>query len=256
MGKSVKRVIALSMLCMLSLVSCGKDNGEQAVRQEDKSDMAFEGFNMEFEGLEGNIISYTVKNEKLYMLTESEAGSGEEQPAKYYSFYLSDSDGKNLQAVPLQNADGDEVVLFCTDESSDIIYMAAHNSDGEQAACLVKIDSGGTELARKDITNIVKDNVVLASGIVSDDKGQVTLACGDKVYFFDGQFEAMGELQAQEGRVIDMALTKNGGIVCVIDELLDSGRLSIKVYMLNAESRQWGDSIDIRTGEEWQGSGC
>lgn len=252
MRKAIKKVIAivLSMLCMFSLVSCGNNNEQQAAPQvEDKSDVTFEGTNMEFEGLEGNIIRYTMKNEKLYMLTESETDSGEEQPAKSYRFYSSDSDGNNLKIVPLENVDGEEVVLFCVDAACNIIYMAVHNNDGKQAVCLVKIDSEGTELERKEITNIVKDNVELVSGIVSDDKEQTVLACNEKVYFFNGQFESLGELQAQEGKVVDMALAKNGEIVCVIDELLNSGQLSIKVYILNTKSKQWGDTIDIRTGE-------
>lgn len=252
----MKRVIAivLPILCTFCLVSCGNNNEEQAVQQaEDKSDVTFEGTNMEFEGLEGNIIRYVMKNEKLYMLTESETDSGEEQHVKSYRFYSSDLDGNNLQIVPLENADGEEAVLFCVDKASNIIYMTVHNNDGKRAVSLVKIDSEGTELGRKDITNIVKDNVGMVSGIVSDDKGQTVLACEEKVYFFDGQFESLGELQAQEGKVVDMALAKNGKVVCVIDELLNSGQLSIKVHMLNTESKQWGENIDIRTGE-YQGT--
>ena len=254
MKNSTRKVISILMLviCILSLTGCGKSEEEvmqQGMMQqemEDKTDVTFEGENIELTGIDGTLCDYTIKNGKLYLLT-SKTVDDEGENAKEYQFYSSDITGNIIELIreqPLAEAD---VVSFCADEAGNLLYIAeALGADGNNTVELIKLDGKGTELARQDITKLVKNDVSLLGGIVSDSTGQAAIACGEKVYFFDGELTKTGEVQTQNGSVVDMALTKNNQIVCVTDEP-NSAVVSIEVYLLDPGSKRWGDMLDIRT---------
>jgi len=241
----MKKIVAIvmSIVCILSFASCGKKEGMQ--QAEDKTDVTFEGKNIEIEGIEGRIVSYTVKNRKLYVLTVCE-GNGEETTSSYH-FYSFNPDGNHAQLISSQSSTEENIVSFCVDAAENMIYLFAGADNEEYEMGLVKIDKKGNELSRHNITEIIKDDTILISGIVSDNHGQIALACGKKVYFFDEQLKGTGEVQTQEGYVVDIALTKNGELVCVTDQL-DSDEVALKVYLLDAQTRKWGDWINIQIG--------
>lgn len=241
----MKKIVAIvmSIVCVLSFASCGKKEGMQ--QAEDRTDVTFEGKNIEIEGIEGRIVSYTVKNRKLYVLTDCE-GSGDETTSSYH-FYSVNPDGNHAQLISSQSSTEENIVSFCVDAAENMIYLFAGADNEEYEVGLVKIDKKGNELSRQNITEMIKDDTILISGIVSDNHGQVALACGKKVYFFDEQLKGTGEVQTQEGYVVDIALTKNGELVCVTDQL-DSDEVALKVYLLDAQTRKWGDWINIQIG--------
>lgn len=244
----MKKITAfvMTIVCMLSLVSCGKSGNSQVQQQmEDKTDVTFEGKNMELKGVKGTILSYTVKNGTLYVLTNCEAD--EDQAANPYEFYSLDLDGSNAQCISSQASGKENIVAFCVDSTGNIIYISVSDNSENWNMELFKINNDGKELLRENITKIIPDDTVLISGIVSDSNGVTALACGQKIYFFDEKLQPAGEVQAQEGYVVDIALTKNGGIVCVTDPL-NSDEVALKVYLLDAKDRKWGDIINISVG--------
>lgn len=238
--------VVMTIVCILSLVSCGKSENNQILQQmEDKTDVTFEGKNMELKGVKGTILSYTVKNGTLYMLTNCEADG--EQTSNSYDFYSLDSDENNAQSILSLTSIEENIVTFCVDAAGNIIYISVSDNSEDWNMELVKVDNGGQELSRENITKIIGNDDVLISGIVSDSNGVIALASGQKVYFFDENLQSAGEVQAQEGYVLDIALTKNGGIVCVTDQL-DSDAVALKVYLLDVKNRKWGDIVNISVG--------
>lgn len=242
--------IAMLMVCMLSFAGCEKkEEGQMQQQEEDKTDVTFEGKNIESEGIEGTILSYTVKNKKLYVLTDYEV-SGEENTS-FYHFYSLDSDGSNAQLLSSQTLIEKEIVSFCVDAAGNIIYLSVSDHNEKWDMELVKIDDNGQELLRQNITKLVKNEDALICGIVSNDNGETALACEKTVYFFDELLQLAGEVQAQDGYVVDIALTKNGKMVCVTDEL-NSDAVTIKVHLLDVQTRKWEDlnNIQIEEGGE------
>ena len=239
MRRNIRNI--MTVILMLSLAGCGKKETEQMQQQmEDKADVTFEGNNIELEGMEGTLLSYTVKSGKLYLLTKGEA-EGEKEYS--YQFYSSDADGNAIQTISQQTEE--EIVAFCVDSDGNIAYIAGHTGEEVPVAELVRIDDKGTELARREFNQIVKNGSILLGGMVSDHTGQIVLASGEAVYFLDGQLEANGETKAPEGYVVDIALTKEGEMVCVTDQL-DSIMVSAKVFLLDSEKRQWKDMPDLK----------
>lgn len=193
----MKKITAfvMTIVCMLSLVSCGKSGNSQVQQQmEDKTDVTFEGKNMELKGVKGTILSYTVKNGTLYVLTNCEAD--EDQAANPYEFYSLDLDGSNAQCISSQASGKENIVAFCVDSTGNIIYISVSDNSEDWNMELVKINNDGKELLRENITKIIRDDAVLISGIVSDSNGVTALACGQKVYFLMKSFS----LQEKCGR--------------------------------------------------------
>lgn len=245
----ITKIISSVMIGMvlLQLAGCGEKEGQLQQVLEDKADVTFEGKNIEFGEIDGEVCHYAMKNGKLYMLVAHDT-IDDEKKAKAYQFYLSDLDGYNTQYISSPISVEGNIILFCVDSWENITYIAASSTEDISVVELVKIDNSGKELLRKDITKAIKNDVQMISGLVSDAKGQIVLACGKKVYFFDEQFQSVGEVLTNDGYVIDIALTKNNELVCVTDNL-DSDVLDINVCVLNVENKQWGNEINIRTGQ-------
>lgn len=227
----------------------GYEEQEQIQGQEDKTDVTYEGTNLELQGVEGNICLFKQKNGKLYLLTGQESGKAEEGEA--YTFYQIDRMNRvdnGAQPISIKN---EKVVAFCVDQNGNIIYMAEEEREGSRILDLVKIDEIGNELDRENLDKTIKDDGIYLSGLTADQNGQIVLACREGIYFFNEQLQVSGKITPETGQVIDIALAKTGDIVCVVDQL-NSSEISSKVYLLNSEKKQWGDllSIDLNMDEQ------
>ena len=249
MRNRMKKMLAvvLSVVCMVALIGCGGKK-EETMQQvmEDKADVTFEGQNMEIEGIEGRILSYSIKNENLYLLTVGRTES-EKEEKNHYQFYSSDLKGEQAKCIPAEISETETVVSFCVDENGNLIYLATEVQEEEQKTSLVKTDQNGKELFRTELKKLAKTDFTLMGGMVADKKNQIVLACEETIYFLSEQLEPIGELTAKEGYAIDVALTKNGEIVCVTDKL-DSDAIAISVHLLDSEKRKWGESLSVATG--------
>lgn len=240
--------IVMIAIIMLSFVGCGNSADESVKPEvEDKTDVTFEGTNMQMAGIDGEICHFLTKHEKIYILTMDEPNE-DEKHTQSYRYYSSDLDGQNVEMITHISTEQD-IVSFCVDSMENIIYIANSSKEEAQVIELVKLDKQGTEILRSDITKIIKDDVQMISGIVSDATGQIILTCGERICFFDEQLQSSGECLTNGEYVIDMALTKNNQLVCVLDQLY-SEVIDIKVCMLDIVKKQWGKEINIRTGED------
>ncbi|MCM1497369.1 MAG: extracellular solute-binding protein [Clostridium sp.] len=228
-------VLILTVMCMLSFAGCGKkEDLQQPV--EDKTDVTFEGKNMELEGIDGRVVSYTIKNGQLYVLAVDEADGS-------YQFFSADEEEKHAALICSEPLTEKDISFFCVDAAGNMIYLLSSADHQESGIELVKVDGSGKELFRQDIAKTIHGDPVLISGIVSDNRGQTVLACGERIYLFDEQLQPAGELQTEEGYVVDLALTKNGEIVCVTDLLDDM--LTLKVYLPDAQAGKWGEPVAV-----------
>lgn len=186
----------------------GQNAGYEEQVQEDKTDVTYEGTNLQIQGVEGNIRLFKQKNGKLYLLTGQV--SGESAEGEEYTFYqINHMDGgyNGTQSVSIKN---EKVVAFCVDQNENIIYMAERESEQSRIVDLVKIDEAGNELARANLDKTIKDDGIYLSGLIADKNGQIVLACREGVYFFDEQLHVSGNVTPETGQVIDVALAKTG----------------------------------------------
>lgn len=220
----------------------GQNVGYEEQVQEDKTDVTYEGTNLQIQGIEGNIYLFKQKNGKLYLITGQVSGeSAEGEVYKFYQIDRMNSVDNGIRSAYIKN---EKVVAFCVDQNGNIIYIAEHENEESRILDLVKIDEAGNELARVNLDKTIKDDGIYLSGLVADQNGQIVLACREGVYFFDEQLHVSGNVTPETGQIIDVALAKTGDVVCVVDKL-NSAEVSMHVYLLNSEKRQWGDQLQI-----------
>ena len=280
--KKMATVMMVAIL-VLSLCGCGKDenndisNGNQ-MRSEDIPGMAFEGKNLEITGIEGEISFYCVKGDKIYvMTTASEGGS--------YKIYSCDLDGNNALCIASDITE-DYVGEFSANDGGELLYLSVNKEEDKMLYELVKITPDGSEQSRCDIgehLDIIKETkdieeatdnyeeVEKTEEVVSDDDGvadehtsnyeidglagillrqdgSAVLGSGENVYLYDTNLSNEKEIKVPSNVLIDMALINNGDIVCVTDEI-DSTMVKVYSYILDMDSLNWSDALDIKVGE-------
>lgn len=280
--KKMATVMMVAIL-VLSLCGCGKDenndisNGNQ-MRSEDIPGMAFEGKNLEITGIEGEISFYCVKGDKIYvMTTASEGGS--------YKIYSCGLDGNNALCIASDITE-DYVGEFSANDGGELLYLSVNKEEDKMLYELVKITPDGSEQSRCDIgehLDIIKETkdieeatdnyeeVEKTEEVVSDDDGvadehtsnyeidglagillrqdgSAVLGSGENVYLYDTNLSNEKEIKVPSNVLIDMALINNGDIVCVTDEI-DSTMVKVYSYILDMDSLNWSDALDIKVGE-------
>lgn len=275
--------VMMVAILVLSLCGCGKDenndisNGNQ-MRSEDIPGMAFEGKNLEITGIEGEISFYCVKGDKIYvMTTASEGGS--------YKIYSCGLDGNNALCIASDITE-DYVGEFSANDGGELLYLSVNKEEDKMLYELVKITPDGSEQSRCDIgehLDIIKETkdieeatdnyeeVEKTEEVVSDDDGvadehtsnyeidglagillrqdgSAVLGSGENVYLYDTNLSNEKEIKVPSNVLIDMALINNGDIVCVTDEI-DSTMVKVYSYILDMDSLNWSDALDIKVGE-------
>ena len=259
----IKSVTAVLMTGVLMLSACGcsgKDNEDVSGGGQGESTeapgMAFEGRNMEISGIEGDISYYCVRGDKLYIMTSTDDGA--------YQIYCCGLDGSNAYCVA---KDINEAYMgaFSANDAGELLYLAVNTVGDNKLYGLVKLDSQGNEIIRYDVsrnigniqavgdTDVITENaenleIVGLAGVLLRHDGSVVLGSGENVYLYDENLSNEKKVKTPANVLTDIALVKNGDIVCVTDEV-GSPEINVNTYILNMESLTWSDALNIRIGE-------
>ncbi|MDE5864803.1 MAG: extracellular solute-binding protein [Lachnospiraceae bacterium] len=274
--KKVKKVfIAMLMSAAIMIFSgCEKNDDVQEgymphVEKEDTSGMVYAGTNLVIDGMEGNPVACVVSDNKLYIQTCKEIGDSglaeetagdeqaEEQPDEIiegtensgknlFGFYTAGLDGSGLQELSANIAENGYVDTFLVENDGSIVYLIAKGEKEGFQNELVRIGADGNELSRENIAvslNLREGDYV--SHMLGDKEGNIIIVCNEKIHILDEGLQSVGEVVVEDGyRVIDMALTKDGKVICVEDEYMSSD-LSIRIHILDIAGNKWGEIIEL-----------
>lgn len=241
---SIAKVMAVIMV--ISLAGCEK-KGKQD--NADILEMTYEGTAFVADGMEGDPVSCYVRNGRVYILTdhltEDDSTDEHNEHTRLYSVYL---DGSNVQEIPINLSKKESIVTFLAEKDGTLLCLMVYD-EKEPYNELVRYDADGKELLRENITKSLNLSANAGvSGIVEDGKGNVVVADERKVYILNKELQSVGEVElGDDCQVMDMALTKDGQILCVEDENRNDHQMSWQIQILDVEGKKWGDSLKLDT---------
>lgn len=244
-----KHLAAMLLMSIMITTIGGCNNKKQSVRQEeDVTDMTYEATELVIDGIQGEIYSYLVKNDKLYLYTYEETPDNkenlEEAGTEAIRFYCANLDGSNLKEIKLDLSETEYFSSIGIEDDGTFIGMIA--ADSQNNVDLVRFDENGKELLRANITELLKiEKDTLTSRIFMDDKDNVLLIGNSKVYILDRNFKLKNEVKIEDGwQLMDIALAKNGQTVCV-ESGQNSGEVLTRVRNLDVEKGKWGEELKL-----------
>lgn len=248
MGKKVIKMIVIAIVIVIvSLIGIfwlynrkTKEEQAQAEQVKDRTDVTFEGSNMELGEVEGVISSYIQKNGKLYISTKE---SSEDEAIGCYRIYSMNIEDNDTECI--YTCEGEKINTFCVDDNENIVYISEKEVEDKHVAEIVKIDKIENEIDRVSLGEVVGSEDIYLCGMLTDQDGQLVLACKDNIYFLDEQLQISSKVQPKQDYLVDIALAKTGQLVCVTDKL-NSQTVSLKVSLLDPKEKQWGEDIAIK----------
>lgn len=197
-----KRVIAVCIAAamMLETASCGGQNGKQQAETDDRQ-LAYEGTDLTFAGIEGDISSIAVRDEKLYLQTYQQIQEGTSGETGYGKnrLYVSSLDGGNPEEIPVE-LPGDMYpgsILPGADGTITLLLYAYDQKDEASVYWLVKLDRDGRELERENITKLLQmEQETYISKALLDEKGNVLVEIDKSVYVLDEDFQFVYEIRS------------------------------------------------------------
>lgn len=244
-----KRLVAILLMPIMIITIGGCNNKEQSVHnEEDITDMTYEATELVIDGIQGEICSYLVKNNKLYIYTYEVVSNNkenlEEAGTEELRFYCADLDGSNLKEIKLDLLETEYFSSIGIEDDGTFIGMIA--TDIRNNIDLVRFDENGKELFRANITELLKhEEDTLTNRIFMDDKDNVLLIGNSKVYILDQNFKLKNEVKIEDGwQLTDIALAKNGQTVCV-ESGQNSGEILMRVRNLDIEKGKWGEELKL-----------
>ncbi len=252
-----KKLIAIVMVVamVMPMSGCRKE-----IEQEDVTDVTYEATELVTDGIQGEISSFLVKNDKLYFFTHeviSEDKEREEMTEVEKSrFYQANLDGSNPQEIELDVEEGKYLSSLAVEENDKFIGMLVSDNQSEMGTQseLIRFDTDGKELLRLNIEEALgTDKDDLTSRIFLDNKGNILLFGNLSVYILNQNLELLNNVTIEDGwQIQDIALAKNGQVVCVKYNQ-NSIESSTKVCVLDIEKGQWGTEIELE-GNNYLGS--
>ncbi len=242
MGKKVIKMIVIAIVIVIvSLIGIfwlynrkTKEEQAQAEQVKDRTDVTFEGSNMELGEVEGVISSYIQKNGKLYISTKE---SSEDEAIGCYRIYSMNIEDNDTECI--YTCEGEKINTFCVDDNENIVYISEKEVEDKHVAEIVKIDKIENEIDRVSLGEVVGSEDIYLCGMLTDQDGQLVLACKDNIYFLDEQLQISSKVQPKQDYLVDIALAKTGQLVCVTDKL-NSQTVSLKVSLLDPKEKQLG----------------
>lgn len=239
--------MVLFVTMMITVSGCKKD-----IEQEDVTDITYEATELVIDGIQGEVSSYLVKNDKLYIYTYEVVSDGsenvQEAGIEKLRFYCANLDGSNLQEIGLEIEEGKYLSSIGVEESGTFIGMTVADNQKESLTDveLIRFAKDGKELLRTNIVESLEiEEDTLISRILLDDKANILLFGNSNVYILNQEFKLINDVKIEDGwQVMDVALAKNGQIVCVEREQ-NVGEISTQVRILDIEKGKWGDKLKL-----------
>lgn len=178
---------------------------------------------------------------------EDDEAAGDEVPegTSITRIYSANLDGSDVKEIPLPEFGNNEFMysMLLGEENTIILLLNTWDEKTEKSTfSIMKIDSEGKELLKKDITDLLKlTQESYISKVMSDEKGRLVVATEQSVFVLDeGYSKVVCEVKSDSNYIEGAAKTKDGRIICGA-----SGEDGAKVQVLDVENKKWGESIKI-----------
>ncbi len=270
------RIITM-IVFMAAIMGCNdienRDYGN--LGQENEKDLIYEGEELSFDGIKGDVATIYVVDDRIYfntyeqdeqtevtenfteegMTKEIAISEGEAVIQRLYSAMI---DGNDVKEIPLVELKEDErIVTILVDRDSNIVLILedSNNQEKKTSFIIVKTDQKGRELNRKDISyDIDPDADIARDNIFFDDKGRMIIVLNQEVCVFDNNYNFLCQLEMDE-YVDNVAMTKDGHFIC-------GGKNGQGAYIkqLDIDNKKWGKEtligIEYFSGSDSLINGC
>lgn len=244
---------ALTISMMLSINGCTKNDEtiNQTLQSEDTSEMAYEATELVMDGVQGDVCSVLVKNDKLYFKTYDEVFKDGKNGGKYRTellkFYMANIDGSDLQEIKFELPTEEKINSVFVGENGTFTVATFFNSEtGElMNGSIIKFDIFGKQLAKKNMEEMKIEKNTLVKGVLVDSNGNLILACDNHMYIFDDGFQMKGQVSIEDGwNLVDIVETRNGEIIGVENNVTVSNA-TVRVRVFDVEKKSFGENLDI-----------
>lgn len=223
---NVKKVVALFMAAtmMFSVVGCGKKGNKIKEEKKDTKDMVYVGSDLPLEGLKGNINTYELKEDKLYITT--------------YEWIESEGAGEEIEAIS-ENEDIESVKL--NDDTVQLLISSSEEDSSMNNYKICRIDLEGNAILQEEI-KLNDDSEV--NKMVMDSKGRTLLATSSQnteyeIFVFDKDIQSEGSVKA-DFTMEGMVRTCDGNVICGM-----AGEEKAYVQVLDVENKEWGEKYEL-----------
>ncbi len=252
MRRSIKRrfMVMLVFAVMINVLSgCGHNGKEEKRSDEEILDITYEATELSLEGIQGEICSSLVVKDHVFLHTvESQSDREGKEVFRYYTANL---DGSNVKEIAFNLPDHTYFVSMSVGENGKMIgLIAPQESETKQEDMdLAIFDMDGKELTRKGIEQLQIKQDILTGRIFFAGEDNILLVGNSDIYILNQELNLKNTVKIDDGwQIADIALAKNGQIVCVESEQ-NSSMLSTKTRVLDIETGKWGEEIKI----DWNG---
>ena len=218
------------------LQGCGEKNVQDSENVIASKDVTYESEDIIIQGLEGNVVQTSVKDEVLYILTRQEDVS---------HLYKTAIDGSQTEEIPISLSENEKVNCFYLDEKNDIFYMTStENADNRME--LVKLNPQGVEAVRVDLQEqLLLARESLLNRMTMDGLGNIIIADEKTIYSLNSELQLVNKISVQKHyEIINFIGTESGKVACgVQEESSDGGEGSGELCILDTEKWEWGSFL-------------
>lgn len=244
-----KRLIVMLLLAMIIniLSGCSHNAKEEKISAEEIMDMTYEATQFSLDGIQGEICAALVAKDCVFLHTV-ESQNDQEEAFRYYTANL---DGSNVKEIVFDLPDHAYFVSMSIAENGNMIGLIApeESENNQENMNLAMFDMDGKELTKKSIAELPIKQDTLTGRIFFAGEDNILLVGNSNIYILDQDLNLKNTVKIDEGwQIADIALTKNGQLVCVESEQ-NSSMVSNKACELDIETGKWGQEIKL----DWNG---
>ena len=229
-------IFGLMVILGALLQGCGEKNVQDSENVIASKDVTYESEDIIIQGLEGNVVQTSVKDEVLYILTRQEDVS---------HLYKTAIDGSQTEEIPISLSENEKVNCFYLDEKNDIFYMTStENADNRME--LVKLNPQGVEAVRVDLQEqLLLARESLLNRMTMDGLGNIIIADEKTIYSLNSELQLVNKISVQKHyEIINFIGTESGKVACgVQEESSDGGEGSRELCILDTEKWEWGSFL-------------
>ena len=229
-------IFGLMVILGALLQGCGEKNVQDSENVIASKDVTYESEDIIIQGLEGNVVQTSVKDEVLYILTRQEDVS---------HLYKTAIDGSQTEEIPISLSENEKANCFYLDEKNDIFYMTStENADNRME--LVKLNPQGVEAVRVDLQEqLLLARESLLNRMTMDGLGNIIIADEKTIYSLNSELQLVNKISVQKHyEIINFIGTESGKVACgVQEESSDGGEGSRELCILDTEKWEWGSFL-------------
>ena len=186
-------------------------------------------------------------NDVVYFTTYEETESENGEPYCNNRLYSVNKDGNDLKEIPIDLTKEEPLTMITSimvsEDETISIWLSSYDSlETNQVNVLIRVDSTGKELMRKDFNALLNGQYV--NKVLETSQGKIVAMAENHVYIFDESLELVNEIDI-EGRSIGMAVTKENQILCAIEDKNEKKQFQL----IDAEQGKVVETISLHKGE-------